>query len=130
MSEKNKTFQAVAALLSLQEEKEKIYNLGDFTFSDKNRNIPVCPASHHSELERKHDSQQFDRQSKSPLKATVYMELAKSSMVKGKLELRDFKGANLVILNKQSLSILIFIFISNLINVKPLKSIIKLQIRL
>ena len=89
MPDKNETFQAVSALLSLQEEGEKVYNLRDFQFSDKNRNIPVTLASHHSGIERKNDSQQFE--SKPSLKATVYMELAKSSMRKGKLELRDFK---------------------------------------
>ena len=96
MAEKNKTFQAVSALLCLQEEADKIYNLRDFQFSDKNRNIPVCLASHHNGTEYKNASQQFERPSKPPLKATVYMELAKSSMRKGNLELRDLKGAMLV----------------------------------
>ena len=94
MPDKNETFQAVSALLSLQEEGEKVYNLRDFQFSDKNRNIPVSLASHHSGTERKHDSRQFERSSKPSLKATVYMELAKSSMRKGKLELRDFKDTS------------------------------------
>ena len=93
MSDKNKTFQAVTALLSLQEEGEKIYNPRDFQFSDKNRNIPVSLASHDIGTERKNDSQQFERPSKPPLKATVYMELAKSSMRKGDLELRDVKDS-------------------------------------
>ena len=96
MTEKNKTFQAVEALLALQEEGEKVYNLRDFQFSDKNRNIPVSLASHHNDMESKHASQQCEIPSKPPLKATVYMELAKSSLRKGNLELRDLKGAILV----------------------------------
>ena len=91
MSDMNKTFQAVSALLSLQQEGEKVFNLRDFQFSDKNRNIPVSLASHQNGTEMRNDSQQFERSSKPSLKATVYLELAKSSMRKGELELRDFK---------------------------------------
>ena len=97
MAEKNKTFQAIAALLSLQEEGEKIYNLSDFQFSDKNRNIPVSLASHLDATQSKNESQQFEIPSTPPLKAIFYMELAKSSMRKCQLELRDFKGGILVI---------------------------------
>ena len=109
MADENKTFQAVEALLSLQEEGEKIYNLRDFQFSDKNRNIPVSLAAHHNGTENINASHQSEIPSKPPLKATVYMELAKSSMRKGNLELRDLKGAILEILTKPSLTFLIFI---------------------
>ena len=112
MAEKNKTFQAVAALLSLQEEGEKVYNLRDFQFSDKNRNIPVSLASHQSNAtESKNDSQQFMRSRPPPLKATVYMELAKSSMRKGQLELRDFKGAILMTSSTFNIDIEFFLFV-------------------
>ena len=99
MPDKNETFQAVSALLSLQEEGEKVYNPRDFQFSDKNRNIPVCLASHHSGTEGTNDCGQFERSSKPSLKATVYMELAKSSMRKGKLELRDLKDTLVIVIN-------------------------------
>ena len=111
MPDKNETFQAVSALLSLQEEGEKVYNLRDFQFSDKSRNIPVCLASHHSGTEGINDCGQFERSSKPSLKATVYMELAKSSMRKGKLELRDLKDTLVIHIIKSKASPLILIFI-------------------
>ena len=92
MTDRNKTFQAVAALISLQEEGEKIYNLRDAQFSDKNRNIPVTFGVDDIGAEIKKVNTEVKSSPRIPLKSIFYMELAKSLMRKGENELRDIGG--------------------------------------
>ena len=93
MSDRNKTFQTVRAMLSLRDTGDKSHNLRDFHFSDGNRNIPVTMG-----FDIGTAVENFNREiaisNKKNCKPTVYMEMAKYTMRRENIDLREIKGLN------------------------------------
>ena len=90
MSDKNKTFQAVRALLSSQEQRDKLYNLRDIQFSDENRNISVALGCDDIGTAVRNLNRELSISDKKSGKPTVYLEMAKIAMKTGNTQLRDF----------------------------------------
>ena len=88
MSDRNKTFHAVKALLSLQDQRDKLYNLTDLQFSDQNRNISVGLGFD----DIRNLNREISISNQRCAKPRVYLEMAKIAMRNGNIELRDSEG--------------------------------------
>ena len=94
MSDRKNTFHTVQALLALQEEKDKVYNLRELQFSDENRNISVSLGYDDIGTTVKNVKREIANSKEKHFKPRVYMDLAKHAINRENFEIRNFKGVN------------------------------------